>query len=195
MHVALDGAHPLGVHARVRVELVLAALARVEGRLEDVDEELEGRAQRVLRRRALRLQVGHQVRQQLVEDGRQAVLVVEEEVVQRLHDVDLGRRERVARVEEHAHAQPRLRKVRRARRRAHARLDQQRRRRGGRGGRAERHGLAVVVDEHGGRPDHLDPEQPDDRVRAQLPHLPCGVIDHVLRRPRARRRPRHEARR
>ena len=32
-------------------------------------------------RRALRLQVGHQVRQQLVEDAGQPVLIVEEEVV------------------------------------------------------------------------------------------------------------------
>ncbi len=80
--VVEDRLEPLGVHACVTVELLLAPLAWVQWRLQNMVEQLECRTQRVLRRRLdVLIQVAHEIGQQLVKDGWQAVVVVEEKVV------------------------------------------------------------------------------------------------------------------
>ena len=151
------------LHLGERVELLLAPLARVQRRLQDVVEQVEHRPQRVPA-------VGGEVVDHLVEDGRQPVVVVKKEVVHDLHEMHRRRRARVRRADEQPQPQPVGRVVRRGRRLADRRAHHPRRALGRRHRR-----LAVVAHAHARRAAKADRVHVRRQPLLQAPHLPLRV--------------------
>ena len=117
----------------------------------------------------------------LVEDGWQAVLVVEEEVADDLQHVHIRWAPRVPIVKHQPHEQPARCVVRRGRRPVDPRVHDPRR-----AVRWRDDAVARVVEAHGRRADELDRLHIWRQVVLRAPHLPLGVSAHLVDGPRAR---------